>query len=431
MATTPLNHNSNFMKLWIGQTISLVGSAITSLALPLTALTLLHATPLDMGLLLACSAGASALMGFFAGALADRLPRQGMLLGSDLCRATIIVAIPVIYQLGLLSVPVLFGAAVVTGIFNSLFVAAYRGFVPDIVGRDALVGANSRLEGSRVLAMLIGSLLSGILVELLTTPDALYIDAASFLVSAASLAMIHPRSHVAAGAPEQESMLRSIGTGLRFVLGNRYLRTLLMLAALFNLFAPMLNGQFVLYVTGTLGIAPGWFGAGAALAGGAGMLMATVAPRIMARLGLGRGIIIAAAIVGGGWALMPLASGPFALAFGIVTTSAVIGTMGDVLINIGASSLSQSLTPGHLLGRVGASIGVIVSGLQPIGALVGGVLAQYLGVRLAIAIFGGGFLFTFVIVALSPLRHLPRTNVAPEPAAPESVAPVLEGALLE
>ncbi|MBA3823302.1 MAG: MFS transporter, partial [Ktedonobacterales bacterium] len=190
MSTPSLSRNADFMKLWIGETISLIGSAITSLALPLTALTLLHATPLDMGLLLACSAGANAVCGLFAGVWADRLPQRALLLWSNLGQALIVAAIPLFFFLGMLGLPILFGAAVFTGILESIFSAAYPGFLTNLVGKGALVGANSRFESSRVLATLLGSALSGLLIVLLSAPVALLIDAGSFLVAAFSIVLI-------------------------------------------------------------------------------------------------------------------------------------------------------------------------------------------------------------------------------------------------
>lgn len=411
MATSSLTRNADFMKLWIGETVSLVGSAITMLALPLTALNLLHATPLDMGFLLACSAGAAALAGFFTGALADRLSRRVLMLASNIGLALTVAAIPILFLLGALSLTLLFVAALVSGILNSLFSAAYQGYVPDLVGKDALVAANSRLEGSRVLATLIGALLSGILIAVLSAPVALFIDAGSFLFAAVSLALIRQRPMVRATEP-RAGLLSEIAVGLRYVFAQPILRSILLLAAMFNLFAPMLNGQIVLYLSHTLRLSPIYIGAGFALAGLGGVSMAMLAPRIIAWLGLGRTVTVAAFIVAGGWALVPVASGTFTAILTILASGAVIGTMGDVLINISAGSLRQEITPSELQGRVGASISIIVAGLQPIGAIIGGVIAQAYGVRWALVIFAGGFLLTFLLVLLSPIRRTPSKQVA-------------------
>ncbi len=421
MTSPRIGRNPDFIKLWIGETVSLVGSAVTMLALPLTALNLLHATPLAMGALLACEAGAVALTGLFAGALADRLPRRGLLIGSDIGLALSIAAIPAAYLLGLLSLPVIFAAAFASGVLGGLFGAAYQGYLPDLVGDDALVAANSRLEGSRVLAGLLGALLGGLLVEVLSAPFALVLDAASFLVSALGLVLIRARPRVALPPPVRAGILREISAGLRFVFGQPLLRALLLGAALFNLFAPMLNGQIVLYAVHVLGLTPFWFGAGTALAGLGGVAMATIAPRIIAALGLGRAIVLAAAIVAGGWALLPLAQGPLPTAFTILAVGAGIGTMGDVLINISAGTLQQALTPAGLRGRVGASNRIIIAGLQPIGALAGGLVAQAFGERAALAIFAGGFICTFVVILLSPLRRAQAGAAGAAPGTPAGV----------
>lgn len=410
------------MRLWIGETVSLTGSAITMLALPLTALNLLHATPLDMGILLACSAGSGALTGLFAGALADRLPRRALLLWSNFGLALTIAVIPVAALLGWLTLPLLFGEAVISGALSSVFSAAYQSFLPDLVGKDLLVGANSRLEGSRVLAALIGTLLSGVLVELFSAPLALFIDAGSFLFAAGSLALIRS-SQASAPHVARQGMLHEIALGLRFVFRHPILRALLMLSALFNLFAPMLNSQIVLYLTHGLGIAPALLGVGFSGAGVAGIIMAGLASRIIDRLGLGRTVAIAAFIVAGGWALIPLAGGSFATLLVLLILGACIGTMGDVLINISAGSLQQIITPAAMQGRVSASKRVLVAGLQPIGAIVGGILAQSFGVRMALFIFGGGFFFTFLMAWLSPIRRA-QTPTSPARDEPEMVTQV-------
>jgi Na+/melibiose symporter-like transporter len=397
-----LTGNTNFMKLWIGETVSLTGSAITMLALPVTALTLLRATPLEMGLLLACSAGSSTLMGFFAGVFADRFSRQGLLFWSNIGRMLIIASIPVVYLFGTLSLSLLFIVAFLTGLLDSIFGAAYQSFLPDLVVKEALVAANSRFEGSRVLATLLGSLLSGLLIVALTAPVALFIDAGSFLFSGICILLIRYRGQIAANS-EHEGIWKEIIIGLRFVFTQPLLRIILILSMLFNLFAPMLNGQFVLYVTQTLGLSPALFGLGGALAGGGGVLMAILAPRIITRLGMGRAGVIATFLIAAGWSLVPLANGTLVTLVLILLGGVIIGTMGDVLFNISISSLRQSITPQILQGRVGASISVVVRGLQPVGAIIGGLLAEMFGVRSAFFIFAGGFIFTFLVASFSSL----------------------------
>jgi len=399
-----------FMKLWIGETVSLAGSAVTELALPLTAILLLHASPLQLGLLLAVNSGAAAVFGLFAGAWSDRVRRRPLMMLADGGRALFMGTIPIAAAFHILRIEELYLVTAGVGALDSLFSAAYQGFLPSLIHRDQLVSANSRFEGSRVLAQVLGPGFGGALVQLVTAPFALLLDALSFLVSGVCIWRIRDPQPAATTASERASLWREIGAGLRFVLAQPLVRSLLVTMVLFNLAAPILNAQVILFATRELGLSPLLLGLEFVGAGACGVLASIVTSVISARLGMGRAMTVATGMICGGWLLVPFVRGPVPVAFALFLVGASVGTMGDVIFNINSVTLRQGLVPDRLRGRVSASIRVVILGVQPLGALVGGVLGEQIGLRptllIAALIFGVGFLSMFFL----PLHRVRRLD---------------------
>lgn len=399
---------ADFMKLWLGQTVSLAGSAVTELALPLTAILLLHATPFQLGLLLACESGASAVFGLFAGAWSDRVRRRPLMILADVGRGLLMGAIPLAAFLGVLRMEELYLLIAGTGALNSLFSAAYQGYLPTLVRSDQLVSANSRFEGSRVLAQVIGPGVGGALVQALTAPVAIVVDALSFLASGLSIMLIHDPQQAQIPATAQRNLWREIGQGLRFTLAHPLVRSLLLTAVLFNVAAPILNAQVVLFATRELGLNPFLIGLGFVAAGACGVVASIVTSAITSRLGMGRTMSVAAGLICGGWLLVPFIPGVGQVAAVLFALGASVGTMGDVLFNINAASLRQVVVPDKLQGRVSASIRVLILGVQPLGALIGGVLGQQIGLRPTLLVAALGFGVAFLSMVLSPMRRVQR-----------------------
>ncbi len=410
-ASSSLWRQGNIMKLWIGQTISMAGSAVTELALPLTAIILFHASPFQLGLLLAVNSAASALFGLFAGAWSDRARRRPLMLLADLGRALLIGIIPAAAFLGVLRIEMLYLVATCVGALDSLFGAAYQGFLPALVRRDQLVAANSRFEGSRVLAQIIGPGLGGALVQLVTAPFALMADALSFLASALSIVVIRDTTPAPHPSREHRSLWREIGQGLRFLLAHRLVRPLLLTVVLFNVAAPILNAQVILFATRELGLSPLLLGAGFVVAGVAGVLASIVTGPISARLGIGRTMIGATGLTFSGWLLVPFIHGTLLVAFLLLAFGASVGTMGDVFFNINSASLRQACVPDHLRGRVSASTRSLILGVQPLGALLGGVLGEQIGLRPTLLLAALGFGLGFLSMLVSPVRRVQQLDL--------------------
>jgi predicted MFS family arabinose efflux permease len=419
-ASGSLWRQGNIMKLWIGQTISMAGSAVTELALPLTAIILFHASPFQLGLLLAVNAAASALFGLFAGAWSDRVRRRPLMILADLGRALLIGVIPAAAFLGVLRIEMLYLVATCVGALDSLFGAAYQGFLPALVRPDQLVAANSRFEGSRVLAQILGPGLGGALVQLVTAPFALVVDALSFLASALSIVLIPDPAPAPRPASEQRSLWREIGQGLRFLLTHRLVRPLLITVVIFNFAAPILNAQVILFATRDLGISPLLLGTGFVVAGVAGVLASIVTGPISTRLGVGRTMIGATGLTFFGWLLVPFIHGALLLAFLLFAFGASVGTMGDVLFNINSASLRQACVPEQLRGRVSAGMRSLILGVQPLGALLGGVLGEQIGLRPTLLLAALGFGLGFLSMLVSPVRRVHRLDALSAEQAPMS-----------
>src|ERR1700728_4583567 len=180
----------DFNKLWLGQGISSVGSQVTLLALPLTAVLYLHASTIQVGLLSAAGLLAYSGPSLVFGVLADRMRRRPLMIFADMGRTVVIALIPVLAWTHSLSMPVMYAVALIQGCLTVVFDVSYRSYLPGLVGKDALLAGNSRLQGTQSVAQVLGPGLSGTLMELLGPPFALVGDAASFVSSWASLLAI-------------------------------------------------------------------------------------------------------------------------------------------------------------------------------------------------------------------------------------------------
>ena len=207
MTAPSLWRHDDFLKLWAGQTVSELGSVVTRTAMPLVALLLLRAGPLQMALIVVAQSLAVLLVGLFAGAWVDRLRRRRLLIGTDALRAVLLFSIPVAYAMGVLRMEQLYLVAFAEGCLGTLFDAAYPAYVPSLIGVDRVVEGNSKLATSSSLAEIGGPGLAGGLVQLVSAPFTILVDAASFAVSAISLLLIR--------APEPERPPRGAATPIR------------------------------------------------------------------------------------------------------------------------------------------------------------------------------------------------------------------------
>lgn len=180
----------DFTRLWAGQTTSSFGSQITFLALPLTAILVLEATPAQMGILTALGAVPSLFLGVAVGIWVDRRRRRPILVTSDLARAALLLVVPIAVGLHLLQIEVLYMLALCFGVLNLLFAVGHMSLLPWLVGREDLVEANAKLALSSSDSQVVGPGVAGALIGLLSAPVALVVDAVTFIVSALAIQSI-------------------------------------------------------------------------------------------------------------------------------------------------------------------------------------------------------------------------------------------------
>src|SRR4051795_11266543 len=223
MVTPSLWRHGDFMKLWLGQTVSELGSVVTRTAVPLVALLVLGAGPFEMALLVVSASLAVLLVGFFAGAWVDRLRRRPLLIWADVLRAVLLFSIPAAYLAGALRIEQLYVVVFVEGCLGAFFDAAYPAYVPSLIGVDRVIDGNSKLATSSSLAEIGGPGLAGGLVQLIGAPFAILVDAISFAVSAVSLLLIRTPEPARPPRTDVTPIGREIVEGLRTLLGNAVL----------------------------------------------------------------------------------------------------------------------------------------------------------------------------------------------------------------
>ena len=407
-----------FRKLWAGQTVSLLGSQITSLALPLTAALTLQATPSQMGLLNAANILPFLLVGLFAGVWVDRLRRRPILIAADIGRAALLGIVPLLAFAGALRIEALYAVALLAGICTVFFAVAYQSYLPALVSRQALVEGNSKLEISRSAVQLAGPGLAGALVTWLTAPVAIALDAASYLLSALFLVTIRtpePAPTTAAGATAgaaaaRRNVWREIREGLAVVLGHPILRSIAGCTGTGNLFNSLFFSVFLLYLTRDLGLAPTTLGLIFGV-GSAGVLVgAMLAARAARWLGFA-GALIASMLLSATGLLGQALAGSLAAASDVavivaLTAGQFLTSVGLPIYNVNQVSLRQAITPDHLLGRMNASVRFIIWGTMPIGAVIGGLLGERIGLQPTLVVGAAGAFLALGWLVLTPVRHI-------------------------
>ncbi len=402
--------NADFVKLWVASTISLFGSQVSGIAIPAIAIITLGVSPFE-----------AALLGFFdmlpfilftlpAGVWVDRLRRRPILISGDLGRAIALATIPIAYAAGFLTIWQLYLVGFVAGILTVFFDVADQSYLPSLLEADRLIEGNSKLQVSASAAQIGGQGVGGAIIGLVTAPFAVLADALSFLVSAILILLVRkpertPARNVDAETGRGRSMRTEIAEGLRYVLGNRYLRNIAASTGSSNLFSSLMFSIFLVYVFRTLGLSPLTIGLVSGLSNVGFLVGAVIAGRVATRLGVGRAIVGSALLAGVAGLLIPLApESAVAIPF-IFLAEFVTGVM-VVIYNVNQVSLRQAITPERMQGRMNATMRFIVWGTMPIGIIIGGILGSTIGLHATIWVGAIGGCFAFVPVLFSPVRSL-------------------------
>ncbi|HUS15583.1 MAG TPA: MFS transporter [Chloroflexia bacterium] len=401
----------DFVKLWIGQTISQLGSGIGGMAVSLTAVLVLGAAPAQMGILTAMGAVPVLLVGLPAGAWVDRLRRRPILIAADLGRAVLLAWVPLAWALGWLRIEQLYVVAALVGALTVVFDVADESFLPSLVPREDLVEGNSKLGVSSSVAEIGGPSLGGLLVQIMSAPLAVLFDTFSFVASAISLGAIRTVEPAPLPAAEEASLRREIGEGLRLVAGDRMLRALAGTSATFTFFGNFIGALYSLYVIRELGLSPAVLGISVGVGGIGALIGALLTGPVTRRLGLGPTLIGALTVAGLIQLLLPLIGGPPLQAGALLLAVQLLGDIAIAVFMINEISLRQALIPSALLGRANASIQFLVGGLGLFGALLAGVLAEapVLGIRGTLLLAVLGIIAASSWMFFSPVRALRAT----------------------
>jgi len=397
-------HNTDFVNLWVGQTVSNFGSGITGIALPLTAVLVLSASPAQMGILGALDGLAVVVFGLLAGVWVDRVRRRPLLIASDLGRALLLGSIPLAALTGILSMTQLYGVAALVGILTVFFNVADESYLPSLIAPEQLVEANSKLAMSDSLAELSGPALAGPLIQLLSAPLAIAFDALSFLVSALGVGLIRTPEAQPKPLALQQSAWRESIEGLRTLWRDSRLRALAISGGLFNFFGNFIGTLYILYIVRELHITALIVGFLVAAGGISALVGTLIAGRVIRRIGLGFSIGGMLAFYGLTGSLTVLAHGPLWLAAAFLFAAQLIGDASVSIYFIAEVSLRQAIIPADLLGRVNASMQLVTRGSMPVAAILAGILGGVSGLRLTIALGVAGVVAAGLWLLLSPVR---------------------------
>lgn len=409
---TGLWRHDDFLKLWSGQTISVFGSLVGGFALQLVAILVLNANAFQVALLGAARLVPGLLVGALAGVWVDRLRRRPIMIAADLGRTILLGSIPLAAILGVLRIEQLYVVALLVSVLTVFFDVAYQAYLPSLVDRDDLVEGNSKLQASSSIAEVAGFGLAGVLVEALTAPIAILVDALSFLVSAVSLAAIRSPEPALTIQRERQGTWREIEEGLRIVLRSATVRAIAGTVATRNFFGGFVGALIVLFLTRDLLVDPAVMGVVFGLGGISSFLGALVAERVTKGWDLGPTLLGTVLISGGATFFIPLAGGPFPLVLFCLGAQQLLGDWAATVHDIDRVSLLQAITPGLLQGRMHASMRLVEWGANLAGLLLGGALGDAIGLRPTLLLAATGLTLSALWLYFSPVRGL-RGQLAP------------------
>jgi len=409
-----LRENQTFRRFFAAHSISLLGDQIALIALPLTAVLVLDASAAEMGLLTAAGLFPYLLFSLHAGAWVDRRgERRQKMIAADIGRTLIVASVPIAYALDVLTIEQLFVTEFLVGSLAVVFSVSNPTLFISVVPREGYVEGQSLLNGTRAFSFVAGPTIGGLLVQAVTAPVALVLDACSYVFSALFLGSISPEE-----PPAEEAERGHVVAGLRFIARSAVMRSSLAATATVNFFNFVFWALFVLYVTRELDVPAGTLGLilGAGAVGG--VIGSLVTGRISRRIGLGPAYVVGCVLFPLPLLLVPLASGPRWLVVLMLFFAEFWSGVGVMMLDISAGAIFAALIPDRLRSRVSGAYSFVNYGVRPLGSLVGGVLGSTIGLRPTLWIGAIGALAGVLWLLPSPiprLRDLPETEDADRP----------------
>jgi len=406
--------HSGFLRLWAAQAVSTFGARIARTAIPLVAVMTIHARPGLLGVLAAVSVLPAVFVGLFAGGFVDRTRRRPLMIAADLARALTLVLLPVSAMFGVLSMTELFAAAIVMGVASTLFDIADHAYLPSLIGKPDLMEGNAKLAATESIAEIGGPALAGFLIQLLTAPIAIGVNAVSYVVSALFLGAISdaeralPRPNVR--VPWYHDLRSTVGV----IFGDRLIRPLFLMAVTSPLFSGFFAALYSIYAIDVLHFSPALLGMIIAVGGVGALLGSSLAPYLSRKFGVGRAIAIGYLASAISAYCVPLANGPLMVRAGLMILAQLFGDSLALVAMIPAGSLRQTVIPPQVLGRTAALFRAGDGASTVLGALAGGLIAEWIGVRPALFVSVTGMVCATLIGVFSPLIRLKEMRKASE-----------------
>jgi MFS family permease len=394
----PLWRDPRFATYWVGQGVSQFGDRVTELALPLIAVTMLHAGATTVGFLTA-AVWAPNLVSLFIGTWVDHQARKRrLLIAADVVRGLTLATLPIAHWLGAVTLAQLFAVALVAGLGQVLYQTSYPTFFVGLVRKDQYVEANSLLSGTRSASFVAGPAVGGGLIQALTAPVAVLVDAASFAVSAAMISRVRV-VEPPVDASGQPGLWRRAREGMALVTRHPYLRASLACATTLNFFNFVAAALLILFASRHLHLSAGVIGLAFGVGAVGSLVGALVAGRISRLIGVGPTIAFGAVLFSAPIALIPLAGGPIALRASVLAIVEFWSGVGVMCFDIPLNALQTAVTPDGVRSRVAGAFATVNYGIRPLGAIIGGVLGSTVGIAptMVVAAVGGSLAFLWLL----------------------------------
>jgi MFS family permease len=408
MRARPDNNNlwrdRQFRTFWSAQGVSEFGDRVTELALPLIAVTLLGATPGQVGLLTA-AVWLPNIASLFIGTWVDqRRQKRSLMIAADLSRLVVLLSLPLAYWLDLLTLGQLYAIAILAGTAHVVFNTAYASFFVRLVSRDQFLDANSKLSATRSISFMAGPAAGGVLIQWLTAPVAIVVDAASFAFSALQLGRL--KTPIVEPEAVTESLLQRAWAGMQYLVRHPYLRASLGSATTVNFFNFIGSALLILFASRDLGLPAGIIGLAFGIGASGGLLGALAAAPLTRLIGAGPLIAIGAVVFPGAMAIAAVAAGPIWVRAAALTAAEFVGAFAVMCFDVPLNALQAAVTDEQVRSRVSGAFSSINYGVRPVGAVVGGLLGTWLGVRETLLISSVGGLIAVIWLIRSPIIHV-------------------------
>jgi len=390
-----------FLTFWSAQTVSEFGDRISELALPLIAVTMLNATPTEVGLLTA-AVWLPNIASLFIGSWVDqRTDKRRLMIAADLARTLILLTLPIAYWLGALTLPHLYAVAILAGAAHVVFNTSYASFFVRLVARENYLEANSKLSTTRSLSQMGGPALAGVLIQWLSAPAAIIVDALSFVFSGIQISRL--KTEPAPVENTGESVLQRARSGMRYLLRHPYLRASLGCATTINFFGFIGAALVVLFASRDLMLSPGIIGLALGVGASGGVLGATLATRLSKWIGVGPLVAIASVVLSSANVILAFDDGSQLMRAIIFGAAEFVFAFAVMCFDIPLGAVQASVTEQGMRSRVSGAFLSINFGVRPIGAVLGGLLGSWLGARETLLIAGIGGMLSVLWLIGSPI----------------------------